>query len=109
MVLDEGVEVSCVRFPFIVERLVLFIIRCACELVPQVSENISTNGNQQMKVKDNKNPSSRSSFLESSQSYVSSRRQEDIWQCLRYFRNLPMEIIEVISGQISYGLLQFVK
>lgn len=96
--LDEKAELACTLYPYFVERCILFTLRCACEIVPQLSDTIqigSVNG------------SSDPSLYVTQQ--VNTRTTEDVWICLRFLRRLPNHYVEVVSGQLSYGLLHFVK
>ena len=93
LILEDDLESACTNTPFFLERFTLFVIRCACEVIPHVATD--------------------NYFYTINQKYnqTSSLRQgiEGIWQTLRLLRNLPPEFIEGMSGQIGQALVFFVR
>jgi len=111
LILEEEIATACRKFPLLVERIVLFALRCACEMIPQAPEYVRSESPEPGKVGLGNDV--KVSFGDVTHVYPSSamanKKTEEVWQCIGYLRNLPVEIVQIISGQISYGILHFIR
>lgn len=96
----------------LVERIVLLSLRCACEMIPMAPEYVRAES-PEPGSKNGFGGDVKVSFGDITHVYPSSamanKKVDEVWQCVGYLRNLPVEIVQIISGQISYGVLHFIR
>lgn len=92
--------------------MVLFALRCACEMIPLAPEYVRSES-PEPGMRGSFGSEMKTSFGDVTHVYPSStmanKKSDEVWQCIGYLRNLPVEIIQIISGQISFGILHFIR